>query len=68
MRQPSNVRCYLPKHEVVELLTVIEQIPAVKQKIADDYNATDDFARSIDEAYRVIRERMANGGPGWNPK
>ena len=32
---------------------------------SDDYNATDDFARSIDEAYRVIRERKANGGPGW---
>jgi hypothetical protein len=32
---------------------------------AGDYNATDDFARSIDEAYRVIRERKQNGGPGW---
>lgn len=31
----------------------------------DDYDATDDFARSIDEAYRVIRERKANGGKGW---
>jgi hypothetical protein len=34
----------------------------------DDYNATDDFARSIEEAYRVIRERKANGGPGWGEK
>jgi hypothetical protein len=31
----------------------------------DDYDATDDFARSIEEAYRVIRERKANGGKGW---
>jgi hypothetical protein len=31
----------------------------------DDYNPTDDFSRSIDEAYRVIRERKANGGKGW---
>jgi hypothetical protein len=31
----------------------------------DEYNATDDFARSIEEAYRVIRERKKNGGPGW---
>jgi len=30
-----------------------------------DYNGPDDFARSIDEAYRAIRERKANGGPGW---
>ena len=35
---------------------------------ADNYNATDDFAKSIDEAYRAIRERMRNGGPGWTQK
>jgi hypothetical protein len=34
----------------------------------DNYDATDDFGRSIAEAYRVIRERMANGGPGWTQK
>src|SRR4029077_4776914 len=33
----------------------------------ETYDATDDFARSIDEAYRVIRERKANGGKGWEP-
>jgi len=33
----------------------------------DRYNAEDDFARSIDEAYAVIRERKANGGKGWTP-
>jgi hypothetical protein len=38
-----------------------------KQPQPDDYDATDDFARSIDEAYRVIRERKANGGKGWTP-
>jgi hypothetical protein len=32
---------------------------------SDDYDASDDFARSIDEAYRIIRERKANGGKGW---
>jgi DNA (cytosine-5)-methyltransferase 1 len=31
----------------------------------DDYDASNDFARSIEEAYRVIRERKANGGKGW---
>ena len=31
------------------------------------YNGNDDFSRSIDEAYAVIRERVANGGPGWTP-
>ena len=28
----------------------------------------DDFARSIDEAYAVIRERVAAGGEPWRPK
>jgi DNA (cytosine-5)-methyltransferase 1 len=31
----------------------------------DDYDGNDDFTRSIEEAYRVIRERKKNGGPGW---
>jgi hypothetical protein len=33
----------------------------------DDYDADDDFTRSIDEAYRVIRARKAAGGKGWEP-
>jgi len=33
----------------------------------ETYDATDDFGKSIDEAYRVIRERKANGGKGWEP-
>ena len=32
------------------------------------YDADDDFARSIEWAYRHIRERMAKGGSGWVPK
>ena len=35
------------------------------RKQRDDYNATDDFARSIDECYREIRTRKKNGGKGW---
>jgi len=35
---------------------------------SDDYNAADDFAKSIEEAYRVIRERITAGGKGWEPK
>jgi DNA (cytosine-5)-methyltransferase 1 len=31
----------------------------------DEYNAEDDFARSIDECYREIRARKAAGGKGW---
>ena len=32
------------------------------------YNAFDDFAKSLDVAYETIRERKAAGGPGWEPK
>ena len=34
----------------------------------DDYDANDDFAKSLKEAYREIRERKAAGGNGWEPK
>ena len=29
------------------------------------YNFMDDFGKSIEVAYEAIRERKANGGPGW---
>jgi hypothetical protein len=32
-----------------------------------EYDAESDFARSIEEAYRAIRERKAAGGTGWVP-
>jgi hypothetical protein len=32
------------------------------------YDGPKDLARSISEGFRAIRERMANGGPGWEPK
>jgi site-specific DNA-methyltransferase (adenine-specific) len=32
------------------------------------YNVADDFAKSIDVAYEAVRERVADGGPGWTPK
>lgn len=34
----------------------------------NDYDAADDLTKSLDVAYAAIRERMANGGPGWEPK
>ena len=39
-----------------------------KRWAAAHYDPTADFAGSIDEAYRAIRERKASGGPGWEPK
>src|SRR5262245_22819431 len=32
------------------------------------YDAQDDFAKSLEEGYRAIRERVAAGGAGWEPK
>lgn len=34
----------------------------------EDYNPTDDFAKSIDLAYETIRARKAAGGDGWEPE
>lgn len=33
-----------------------------------EYDGQDDLRKSLDYGYGVIRERMAAGGPGWNPK
>jgi len=43
----------------------VERRRAERKRV--EYDATDDFARSIDEAYAVIRERVAAGGKGWTP-
>jgi len=37
-------------------------------KFEPEYDAQDDFAKSLEEGYRAIRERVAAGGPGWVPK
>lgn len=34
----------------------------------DTYDAQDDLAKSLDEGYRAIRNRVAAGGPAWEPK
>ena len=33
-----------------------------------DYDRDRDFGASLDAAYKAIRDRMANGGPGWEPR
>jgi hypothetical protein len=43
----------------------VNQLDLFKAKIAGDYNAEDDFARSIDDCYAAVRERKAQGGKGW---
>lgn len=40
--------------------------PSIQE--AFDYNARKDFSDSIDECYREVRKRQADGGPGWTPK
>lgn len=32
------------------------------------YDGTDDFVKSRELGFKLIRERVANGGPGWDPK
>jgi hypothetical protein len=34
---------------------------------APPYDANADFAKSLDDCYRAVRERVAAGGKGWNP-
>lgn len=35
---------------------------------ADDYDAAKDVEGSFNDAYAALRERVAAGGPGWEPK
>jgi N6-adenosine-specific RNA methylase IME4 len=37
-------------------------------KFEPEYDAQDDFAKSLEEGYRAIRERVAAGGRRWVPK
>jgi len=37
-------------------------------KFEPEYDAQDDFAKSLEEGYRAIRERVAAGGRPWVPK
>jgi uncharacterized protein YdaU (DUF1376 family) len=39
--------------------------PSRSEDVNDEYDPTADFARSIDECYRAIRERVDAGGSGW---
>ena len=39
-----------------------------RMKHDDDYDAAADMSGSIEECYRAIRERVANGGPGFDPE
>jgi hypothetical protein len=40
-------------------------LPADNTAPPVDYDAADDFEKSINACYGAVRERMANGGPGW---
>ena len=37
-------------------------------KFEPEYDAQDDFAKSLEDGYRAVRERVAAGGPKWVPK
>jgi hypothetical protein len=52
---------------IQELLSAISDAMIVTWS-ADEYDAQADIAGSFEEAYRAIRQRKANGGPGWEPK
>lgn len=37
------------------------------RRMADEYDAERDMTASIEECYRVVRERVAAGGEPWRP-
>jgi hypothetical protein len=47
---------------------VTRQRPQEAESDGDGYDPSDDLRKSIEEAYRLVRERIAVGGPGWTPR
>jgi GcrA cell cycle regulator len=62
--EPARLFCAADK-ELGEIYCPFHQRLARARKERADYNATDDFTRSIDECYAEVRARKAKGGPGW---
>lgn len=45
---------------------IANRLPHVLERARqDDDWERDDLSKSIDECYRTIKQRAANGGPGW---
>jgi hypothetical protein len=42
--------------------------PREEEARGEPYDAADDFSRSLDACYAVIRARIAAGGEGWEPR
>ena len=50
-------------------LELLELEDALRAQVAPaDYDGDDDFGRSIEACYAAVRDRQANGGPGWVQK
>jgi DNA modification methylase len=54
-----------PEYAAMSERRIVSDAPLFVDVRPNEYDGADDFARSIDEAYREIRERKAKGGPGW---
>lgn len=54
--------------EGVKLDTLKKRERRARRRAQQGYDAQDDFAKSLDVGYAAIRERMAAGGPGWEPR
>jgi len=67
----KEIRAHNPNYVTVSVAVPIAELFAAIsnamriQWLVEDYDATDDFARSIDECYAAIRKRKAQGGKGW---
>jgi DNA modification methylase len=54
-----------PEYAAMSERRIVSDAPLFVDVRTNDYDGVDDFARSIDECYREIRERKAKGGKGW---
>jgi hypothetical protein len=52
---------------IVPIAEVEDSVPCWQRR-AGPYDGADDFSNSLNVGYSAIRDRMAAGGPGWEPK
>jgi len=62
-----DIACRRITDQLSRPMLALEQPPQAKQE-AFQYDAEKDFAGSLEEGYRTIRERVAAGGEPWVPK
>jgi hypothetical protein len=66
---PNGMRALADAFEAGELQQFMKPFPPKPPEIPDpEYDSAKDVEGCFHDAYAAVRDRVANGGPGWTPK